>query len=64
MLKMVVCTILAILTSVLIILQPSYINDTLHSLTNPSEHFLSYRERDLLIITGIVAFVFIVVLVI
>lgn len=61
---LIINTILAIILIALIILQRSYINDTLHALTNPTEHFLSYQDRNLMIITGIVSFLFLLTLVI
>lgn len=64
MVKIIISGVVALILILLIIGQKSYINDTLHTLTNPSERFLSYEERRWLVVTGIVLFILLITLVI
>ncbi|MFK5706232.1 hypothetical protein ACI3E1_07325 [Ligilactobacillus sp. LYQ139] len=60
MVKLFICLGAACIVIGLTLIQPSYTNDQLHSLINPSEPNFSRREKKLMITTGVAALVFIV----
>ena len=60
MVKLFICLAAAGVVIGLTLIQPSYTNDQLHSLINPSEPSFSRREKNLMVATGVAALIFIV----
>lgn len=54
--------IISLLIIIFVIIQPSYTNDQIHSLIDPSQPNFSQHDKLLMILTGIFALIFIIVI--
>lgn len=53
---------ISLLIIIFVIIQPSYTNDQIHSLIDPSQPNFSQHDKLLMILTGIFALIFIIVI--
>lgn len=58
----IISIIISLIVIALIIIQPSYTNDQIHSLIDPSDPGFSSKDKFLMVLTGIVSIVFVIII--